>query len=109
MLKNIGTAFHVIVANLPYVNVKAYQTRIKNLKWEPKKSLTDGTNDWLLYKRLCQQAPAHLNPAGMILMEIDPQSRNRLVQYQKTYLPGAELKFQKDLAGKYRFAILVSK
>lgn len=110
LLQNIRGKFDIVITNLPYVSHKDYRARFKNLAREPKIALTDGTNAWIIYERFFKAISESkiLNPKSTIFLEIDPRSRIRLARYRQTYLPGAELKFEKDLAGKFRFATVTT-
>jgi len=103
ILQNTRILFDVIVANLPYVPRKDYRLLIKGLKYEPKGALVDPVRDFDIYKRFFEQVPSHLNPGGVILLEIDPSSRKILKEYQEKNLPKAKIKFYKDFNNLWRY------
>lgn len=115
LFKDIPGKFDVVVGNLPYVPMKMLRKHLLHrakfdaqdpfagLKYEPKFALTDGTSIWLIYKRFFEEARAHLNPGAVILLEIDPASRKFLKTYQQKYLPGAKVKFYKDVNNLWRY------
>jgi|SRR3989344_6982478 len=103
ILQNIRISFDVIVANLPYVSRKDYRLLIKDLRYEPKGALVDPVRDFDIYKRFFEQVPAHLNPGGVILLEIDPKSKPVLSKYAKRYLPASRFAFYRDLNKLWRY------
>ena len=104
LFDKIKGKFDVVIANLPYVTKKDYESRIKNLGWEPKIALTDGTGRWELYEKFFKQIPRHLEPKAEIFLEIDPKSLQKIRAWTKKYLPAAKIVFTKNLAGRFRFA-----
>ncbi len=109
LFKNINGKFDIIVANLPYVPKKDYESRIKNLEWEPKIALADPVKDFDMYLRFFEQVKKHLNPKFRIYLEIDPKTKNYVINYVIKYLPKAKVKFYKDLNGLWRFAEIIPK
>jgi release factor glutamine methyltransferase len=97
LLANIKGKFDIIIANLPYVPISDYKKFYENLKHEPKLALTDGTNDFVLIKKLLAQLPAHLNPKGIVILEIDPKATNIIIpaKFRKQII--------KDFKGLERF------
>jgi release factor glutamine methyltransferase len=104
----------IIVANLPYLSEKIYNCVSKDIKkYEPKIALLGGYNGLDCYKKLfkqikiikksCYVLPA--SPAGgrvTCYVEISPEQKPKLEKILKKYFPKSRLKFQKDLAKKWR-------
>lgn len=97
LLANVKGKFDIIIANLPYVPVSDYKKFYENLKHEPKLALTDGTNDFILIKKILTQLPAHLNPKGIVILEIDPKASDITIpaKFRKQII--------KDIKGLNRF------
>lgn len=74
LLSKIKGKFDIITANLPYVPESDYNKFYENLKYEPKLALSDGTDDFVLIKKLINQLPSKLNKNGIALLEIDPKA-----------------------------------
>lgn len=104
LLDGLNKKFDLIIANLPYVPISDYKKLHKNLRYEPKSALTDGTNSFVLYKTLLQQLPSHLTAQGSCLLEIDPLTKPYLQMWVKQYLPDYIIIFFKDLNKLIRYA-----
>lgn len=104
LLKNVPSQFDIIIANLPYVPATDYKKLKNNLRYEPKSAITDGTNDFKIYKRFFSEVAKHLKPNATILLEIDPNATSFLKTYCKKYLPTRQIAFFKDLKGLVRYA-----
>jgi release factor glutamine methyltransferase len=102
LFQNINGQFGVIAANLPYVRKSAI--RSLKLDYEPTIALTDGTNVFKIYERFFQQVGRHLAPNAVIFLEIDPTSKKFILEYQKKYLPNAEMEFHRDFSNLWRYA-----
>lgn len=72
LLKNIPKQqkFHLIIANLPYVD-KTWRWNSPELKKEPRKALYAPEKGLKLIKKLIKQAPPHLVRHGYLLLECD--------------------------------------
>jgi release factor glutamine methyltransferase len=116
ILKNVGMSFDVVVANLPYVLKQDYELGVMNLGFEPKVALTDGTNEFVIYKNFFQQVPSRIHSGSRIFLEIDPKAKADIAKWVKKYLPRsktksllrglpeAEIKFNRDLNNQWRYA-----
>ena|SRR5258708_975739 len=106
LFSKIKGAFDIVIANLPYVPKKIYDSRFEDLRYEPKLALTDGTNRFVLYEEFFQQIYEHLNKKASICLEIDPESKKLLAIWAKKNLPTAEIKFYRDLNNLWRYLIV---
>ena len=111
----------IIIANLPYLSEK-YRKDIRDtsLKYEPRKALWGGKDGLKYYRQLFQQiqirirnptyalrASAGRQESGIrIFVEINPEQVNKIERMIKQYLPCAEIKIKKDLAGLDRIVII---
>ncbi len=112
---NVKMKFDIIIANLPYVPEADLRLRIKDnreLQFEPKNALTDGTNEFNIYERFFQQIGTHLAkpanglPTPVIYLEIDPKAEPFIQKWTNKYLLGAKVTFYKDLNRLIRFSII---
>jgi methylase of polypeptide subunit release factors len=92
LFNQIKGRFDIIVANLPYVPMGDYRLRIKDLRYEPKKALTDNTNEWKIYQKFFEQLSCHIHKGSMVLLEIDPKAKRYLSLWAKKYLPRSQTK-----------------
>lgn len=96
LLTGVKGKFDIIIANLPYVPESDYKKFYNNLKHEPKLALTDGTDDFILIKKLITQLPSHLNKEATVILEIDPKAADiKINGYRKSII--------KDIRGLNRF------
>ena len=104
LLKNLKFVPDIIVANLPYVPRKIYDLRFKDLRFEPKGALVDPVKDFDIYERLLKQISTLPSLPQAIFLEIDPKTKNYVINYVINYLPKAKIKFHKDFNNLWRFA-----
>ncbi|MFC1687535.1 peptide chain release factor N(5)-glutamine methyltransferase [Patescibacteria group bacterium] len=98
----IKTSFDIIVANLPYLT----PDQIKNVPHEPTQALLGGKLGLEVVDKLLEQASAHLNRSGKIFLEIDPRQTEALTYIVDQTLPKMKTRFEKDLQGRYRVAVI---
>ena len=98
----------LILANLPYLSKKIYNATMSDVKkFEPRSALLSGKDGLDHYHKLLAQIK-HLTEKCCLLhvacfMEISPEQKNTLHRLIKKFFPRAEIKFYRDLAGKWRF------
>ncbi len=89
----------LILANLPYIPEALRRVRPKELEYEPALALDGGRDGLSLIRIALDQAPAALNPGGLVLFECDPAQTRRIVRLAQRHWPSAEVTVHKDLAG----------
>jgi len=102
----------LIIANLPYLSKKIYDSApIDIKKYEPKSALYSPDEGLKHYKGLFQQikklrrvASCELRVASFL--EISPEQKNKLAKLIKNYFPQSKTIFHKDLAGKWRACVI---
>lgn len=65
-----GLHFDVIISNPPYIPLKDCRTLQAEVQQEPLMALDGGTDGFDFYRRIAAEAPAHLNPQGLLLLEV---------------------------------------
>lgn len=96
----------LIIANLPYVSPEIYQRNKKNLEYEPKRALFSREKGLSHYKKLLKQVCSLLTIHCSLILEFSPEQKTELGRIIRGYLPKSKVKFHKDLAGKWRLALL---
>lgn len=64
-----GRRYRVIVSNPPYVPDGDPHLDAGDLRFEPPRALNGGPDGLAMIRKIVQQAPAHLDPGGMLLLE----------------------------------------
>jgi release factor glutamine methyltransferase len=99
--------FDIIISNPPYIPVNDIAHLAPEItQYEPTKALGGGADGMDALRKLIDEAPAYLNPKGMMLLEIGHDQREK-VQKAVANSPYFELvKFITDYGGHDRVAIL---
>ena len=104
LLSDIEGAFDVIVANLPYVSTQDRQSLAREVLHDPELALFAGERGDELVRELIEQAPAHLNPAGLLALEIGIGQAASLIELlrEKNY---HDFSAKNDYSGVSRFLL----
>jgi ribosomal protein L3 glutamine methyltransferase len=71
MLKALqGKRYDVIISNPPYVNAPSIESLPPEFRREPQLALASGEDGLEHVRTLLKQAPSHLNPGGLLVVEI---------------------------------------
>lgn len=65
-----GMRFDLIISNPPYIPTQDCLTLQQEVMQEPGMALDGGTDGYDFYRRIALEAPAHLNPGGVVLLEV---------------------------------------
>jgi len=99
----------ILVANLPYLSKKIYSATTSNVKnFEPKSALYSSELGLNHYRKLFEQIKKQANKSNIhsVFLEFSPEQKKTLNILIKKMLPLAKIRFQKDLAGKWRLCVL---
>jgi release factor glutamine methyltransferase len=99
----------ILVANLPYLSKKIYSVATSNVKnFEPKSALYSSELGLNHYRKLFEQIKKQANKSNIhsVFLEFSPEQKKTLNILVKKMLPLAKIRFQKDLAGKWRLCVL---
>ncbi|PYK31542.1 MAG: peptide chain release factor N(5)-glutamine methyltransferase [Verrucomicrobia bacterium] len=104
LLENFPERFDLIVANLPYVSMQDRQSLAREVRHDPEVALFAGQKGDELVRKLIEQAPSHLNPGGMLALEIGINQSEGLTELlrQKNY---HDIRAKKDYSGIARFLL----
>lgn len=103
--KNLGEKDHLLIlANLPYVSVKEWQSLPKHIKkYEPKSALVVGADGLDCYRRLLEEIKKRDKKKTItLLLELFPEQISALKKEAKRLWKKATFEIIKDLAGKNR-------
>lgn len=70
LLEGFNERFDVIVANLPYIAMPDRHTLSREVLHDPESALFGGNNGDELIRALIEAAPSHLEPGGLLAVEI---------------------------------------
>ncbi|MFA5961801.1 MAG: peptide chain release factor N(5)-glutamine methyltransferase [Parcubacteria group bacterium] len=101
----------IILANLPYLSKEIYSATEANVKnFEPKSALFSPKAGLAHYEKLLKQIRLLAIHCSLFtvhcLLEISPEQKKSLGILIKEILPSAKIKFEKDLAGKWRVCLI---
>lgn len=106
----IKTKNILIVANLPYVSPALFKKNESNLCFEPKNALISPQRGLRHYKRLLKEIGNICEKRFVFRVsccaEISPEQKPQIGRIARKILPKAKIQFFKDLAGKWRIAMI---
>ena len=103
-LRDSRDGFDVILSNPPYIpsaTVDALEREVKD--FEPRLALDGGPAGMDLVSRIIREAPDHLAPGGLLLMEIDDTQEALVLDACSGSQRYVSYEVLKDLAGKVRY------
>lgn len=93
----------LILANLPYIARPALAVLPPEIaRYEPRVALDGGTDGLNAIRRILEQAEAHLNPEGSILLEIGAEQGPTSRALATRFFPTARMEVHPDYAGHDR-------
>jgi len=97
----------LIASNLPYVRSDELPTLDPEVRlYEPREALDGGEDGLDLIRRLLTDAPAHLQPGGTVLAEMDPRQIASATAFAASAIPGARSRAVRDLANRERVLVV---
>jgi release factor glutamine methyltransferase len=102
LFENISERFDLIVANLPYISMQDRQSLSSEVLHDPAISLFGGTRGDELIRDLIEQAPPHLEPNGLLALEVGVGQSELLREFlmEKNF---HDIEAKKDYSGTPRF------
>jgi ribosomal protein L3 glutamine methyltransferase len=70
LLANVGGPYDLILCNPPYVNSASMAALPPEYQAEPRLALAGGDDGMDLIRRILREAPAHMTPQGVLVLEI---------------------------------------
>lgn len=107
LLNEVSRKFHLITANLPYINRKDFLALPREIrKYEPSSALLAGEDGLKFIRRLIDTAHRNLFDGGYLILEISPEQETEIQCLFKRSKKYTSMEFKKDLCGKIRFCIV---
>jgi release factor glutamine methyltransferase len=102
LLQNISERFDLIVANLPYISMQDRQSLSSEVLHDPAIALFGGTRGDELIRDLIEQTPPHLQPNGLLALEVGVGQSELLGEFlvEKNF---HDIESKKDYSGTPRF------
>jgi release factor glutamine methyltransferase len=103
-LESLGVSpstFNIIVANLPYIPTETLHG-LRVYGREPTVALDGGTDGLGVIRRLLAEAPRHLAPGGLILLEIEASQGAKVLSFANDAFADVEIHLHQDLTGHDR-------
>ena len=101
IFENIPDKFNIIVSNPPYVPSAEISTLAPEVRREPILALDGGADGLELIRRIISQAPEHLLPGGILLLEAGAGQMQDICLLLETH-HFTSIRIHKDLAGRDR-------
>ena len=104
LLENLTERFNLIVANLPYISMQDRHQLAREVLHDPEVALFGGPGGDELLRKLIEQTPSHLDPGGLLALEIGLGQGEGLreVLRQKNY---HDIELKRDYSGIPRFLL----
>ena len=98
-----GTVFDVILSNPPYIPTRDIETLEPEIKqYEPRLALDGGDDGLACISEILHQAPAHLAPGGVLLMETGFDQKSSVEALAETLPVYGDFQSVRDEAGHHR-------
>jgi release factor glutamine methyltransferase len=104
LLESLSERFDLIVANLPYISMQDRHLLAREVLHDPEVALFGGPSGDELVRRLIEKAPSHMEPRGLVALEIGADQAEGLSEFlrQKNY---HDIELKRDYAGVTRFLL----
>ena len=109
LLEGVTRKFHVMTANLPYINRKDFLALPREIrKYEPSSALLAGEDGLKFIRKLIASAHKNLFGGGALILEISPEQMEGIKYFFEKSKKYASIGFREDLCGKIRFCIIAT-
>lgn len=101
--------FDLIVSNPPYIPSEEMPLLQKEVRYEPKLALDGGQDGLDFYRRIAQEAPAHLAEGGSIYLEVGIDEAQAVLEMLRGQIDSSDSGIIKDLCNIDRIVWIRSK
>ena len=91
--------FDLIVSNPPYIPSSQLDSLQREVRFEPRLALDGGVDGLDCYRRIARDASGHLNPGGVLFLEVGAGEAPAVLALLRDALPRAEAGTIRDLNG----------
>ena len=104
LLESLSERFDLIAANLPYISMQDRHLLAREVLHDPEVALFGGPSGDELVRKLIEEAPSHLEPGGLLALEIGLGQAEGLSAFlrQKNY---HDIALKRDYSGITRFVL----
>lgn len=107
LLESLNAPVDVIVANLPYIPTHDWERLAPEVRdHEPRSALDGGIDGLAVIHRLLGQAPMHLRPRGVVLLEFGYGQSAAIEALARAAFPDADIDVHDDFAGIPRVLVI---
>ena len=93
-----------IISNPPYIKTSKLKNLSKDLTYEPLIALDGGKDGTKIINSIFNwESQINNNNASLIILEIDPEIKDKVISLAKSYYPNNKIKIYKDLNQSDRF------
>jgi len=107
LFEHIPLSFDLIAANLPYIPTKTL-SQLPVSRFEPLLALDGGPDGLGVIRKFLNEAQEHLQPSGIILMEIESDQGEVVVELARNRWAEESIRLLADYAGLPRVVIIQS-
>ncbi|MBV9100293.1 MAG: peptide chain release factor N(5)-glutamine methyltransferase [Candidatus Dormibacteraeota bacterium] len=101
----VDGALDMVVSNPPYVTTDELETADPGVReYEPRLALEAGDDGLDAYRALLASLEGRLQPAGVLLFEVDPRRGAAVTALMELSFPGCSVQLHPDLTGRPRVA-----
>jgi len=104
LLEGLSERFDLIMANLPYISMQDRHLLSREVLHDPEVALFGGPSGDELMRKLIEEAPSHLEPGGLLILEIGLNQGEGLCDFlrQKNY---HDIELKRDYSSIPRFLL----
>jgi ribosomal protein L3 glutamine methyltransferase len=100
LFSNVSNQYDLIISNPPYVSKSEYKASAAEFKNEPRIALESGKDGLDIVNRILQHAKNHLNPEGILIMEVGYAASKRIKKKYR-HIPFKWFTYKKPNASRF--------
>ena len=100
-----GGQADVVISNPPYIPSGVIPTLMPEVQWEPRRALDGGPDGLQFHRAIISEAPQHLRPGGLLLLEIGADQAESVTRLFEESGDFDGTRVLQDLAGRDRVVV----